>query len=130
MLVVLPHSATSSATASLENTYWKLTYLGDRPIHAASQAQEAHFVLNSESRRVSGSGGCNPLVGSYELNADKLTFRQIAGTLMACLEGMDTEKAFLNVLNQAKRWKITGQQLELLDGSGHSLARLEARHTK
>ena len=84
-----------TATASLENTYWKLTRLGETPIRMASQQQEPHFVLNSESRRVNGSGGCNRLMGSYKLNADQLTFSEMAGTMMTCLEGMETEKAFL-----------------------------------
>lgn len=116
--------------ASLENTYWKLTRLGDAPVTSASQKQEANFVLNSDSHRISGSGGCNRLTGSYELHGDRITFSQMAGTMMACLQGMETEQAFLDVLKQATRWKITGQQLELLDDTGRQLASFEANHQK
>jgi len=38
----------------------------------------------------------------------------MAGTMMACLEGMETEKVFLDVLKQVNRWKVTGQQLDCL----------------
>jgi heat shock protein HslJ len=46
---------------------------------------------------------------------------------MACLQGMDTEKAFLNALGQASAWKISGQNLELFDSAGKAVARFEAR---
>jgi heat shock protein HslJ len=94
----------------------------------SSQQREPHFILNSDSRRVSGSGGCNRLTASYQLSGEQLTFGQMAGTMMACPDGMDTEKAFLAALSQAKRAKITRQHLELFDASGNVVARFEARH--
>ena len=117
----------SVSTGPLENTYWKLTNLGNTRVAASSQEKEPHFILNSETRRVSGSGGCNRLTGSYELNGDHLKFSQMASTMMACLEGMDTEKAFLQALEQVNTWKIEGQQLELFDAAGNLVARFEAR---
>jgi heat shock protein HslJ len=114
----------------LENTYWKLTRLGDAPVSVASQQRESHVILNSETRRVGGSGGCNRLVGSYELHGDQLAFGQMAGTRMACLEGSDTEQAFLEALRHARKWKILRQHLELFDAAGNLVARFEARHMK
>jgi heat shock protein HslJ len=116
------------ATEPLENTYWKLTRLGDMPV--APQQREPHFILNREARRVGGSGGCNRLMGSYQLKGDALTFGRMAGTLMACPQGMDTERAFLDALGQVRRWKIIGQHLELFDSAGKLLARFEGRHMK
>lgn len=50
--------------AILENTHWKLTHLGEAPV---SQSQrEPNLVLNPDTHRVTGSGGCNSLSGSYE----------------------------------------------------------------
>lgn len=116
------------ATESPENTYWKLVHLGDAPVSAASGLGEPHLILDSETRRVSGSGGCNRLAGGYELNGDKLGLSKMAGTLMACAEGMETEKAFLEALGRVSRWRMAGQQLELLDAAGKVAARFEARH--
>ena len=118
------------ATEPLENTYWKLTRLGDAPVTVASQQREPHVILNPESRRVGGSGGCNRLVGSYELHGEQLAFGQMAGTMMACPEGNDTEQAFLEALGQVSKWKIVGQHLELFDAAGNLVARFEARHMK
>jgi copper homeostasis protein (lipoprotein) len=118
------------ATEPLENTYWKLTRLGDMPVTVAPQQREPHFILNPTSRRVGGSGGCNRLTGSYELTGDTLRFGKMAGTMMACVDGMDTEKAFLDALGQVNKWKIKGQHLELFDAADTLVARFEARHMK
>ncbi|HEX2665893.1 MAG TPA: META domain-containing protein [Candidatus Acidoferrum sp.] len=120
-----PQSLTT-ATILLENTSWKLTSLGEVPVTAVSQ-QQPLFILNSETHRVSGSGGCNRLTGSYELKDDHLTFSQMATTMMSCAEGMDTEKAFLKALTEAKTWKMAGGELELLNDAGNVTARFEAR---
>lgn len=123
-----PQSLTT-ATASLENTYWNLTGLGDVPVAAVSQ-QEPLFVLNSKTHRVSGSGGCNRLTGSYEVKDDHLTFSQMVTTMMSCVEGMDTEKAFLKALTETKTWKMAGEELELLNDAGNVVARFKARDMK
>ena len=77
--------------------------------------------------RLGGSGGCNRLLGSYELDGDTLTFGQMATTKMACGQGMDTEQAFLAVLTQVQTWKIVSEHLELFDAGSNLLARFEAR---
>jgi putative lipoprotein len=119
-----------TSEAPLENTYWKLTDLGGGPVTAASQQQEAHFILHPADKRVSGSGGCNRFTGGYELQGDRLVFKQMAGTMMACADGMETEKAFLGALTKVMRARTRRQQLELLDASGAVLARFEAVHLR
>ena len=64
------------------------------------------------------------------MTGDTLTFGKMAGTMMACADGMDTEKAFLEALRQVTKWKIMGQHLELFDAVGKLVARFEARHMK
>ena len=118
------------STQSLGNTYWKLSRLGAIPVSEAPPQDEPHLILHSESRRVSGSLGCNPLMGRYELKGDALAFDQIVATKMNCAQGMGLEKAFVEVLGQVKTWKITGQRLDLFDAAGKPVARLEARHIK
>ena len=114
------------STAPLENTYWKLTRLRGTPVSVAAKQRESHFVLDSKTKRIAGSGGCNRFTGTYERNGDRLTLGNLAMTFMACPEGMETERDFLGVLEQVRSWKILGNHLELIDGSGNLLARLEA----
>jgi heat shock protein HslJ len=119
-------TSVTSVSASLENTRWKLTRLGESDVTPASAAQEAYIILDPGTQRVSGSGGCNRLTGHYVLSGHHLRFSQMAGTMMACLQGMETEGAFLQGLGSVDAWKIAGRQLELLDSAGKLVARFEA----
>ena len=125
-----PPSTGSTAAPTLENIYWKLTHLADAPVATASEQQEAHFVLHPETGRVSGSGGCNQFGGGYEVRGNQLTFKGIVGTLKACVNGMDTEKAFLAALGKVNQWKVADHRLELLDSAGKLLARFEERKVR
>ena len=122
--------STLAGNEPLENTYWRLVLLGNELVKVAANQREPHFILHPADKRVSGSGGCNRITGGYALEGDRLTFKQMAGTMMACVEGMDTERAFLGALQQVTRATITQQQLELLDASGTVLARFEAVHLR
>jgi heat shock protein HslJ len=120
----------AETTPPLENTYWALTKVGDTVVPESHSPRRAHFILNSEAHRVGGSGGCNGILGKYELEGDRLTFKGVAMTRMACKQGMETEQAFLTALNQVGSWKITGRKLELLDGEGRTVAEFETGPAK
>src|SRR5215472_18687130 len=117
-------------TMPLENTEWKLARLGATPVQPASAQQQPSLVLDSRSQRVSGSAGCNRITGGYELQGDHLTFTKMASTMMACVSGMDTERIFLDALQQVRGWKITGDKLELVDATGQPLAQFQAHPMK
>jgi putative lipoprotein len=114
-----------STATPLENTHWKLTSLANTNVLAGTQAREAYFILNPANRSVTGSGGCNRLTGTYQVNGDRVSFSRIASTMMGCMSGMETEQAFLKALSAASRWRISGKTLELFDGAGTRLARFE-----
>lgn len=118
------------STEPLENTYWKLTRLGEAPVVPAAGQREPHIILHPESRSVSGSGGCNQLLSGYEMKGDQLTFGKMASTMMACADGMETEQAFLDALTRVDKTKIVRQHLEMFDRTGNLVARFEARHMK
>ncbi len=117
-------SSSSPSSASPENTNWQLIRLGDKTITPDSQRGPG-ITLNSAQHRITGSGGCNRITGSYTLEGDKLKFGQMASTMMACVSGMDTERAFLDALAKTDSWKITSDKLELLDVSGKTVANLQ-----
>jgi Heat shock protein len=118
----------AASTATLENTYWKLLRLGSTTVTVADNQREPHFVLHPSDKRVIGSGGCNRLTGSYQLESNKLTFSQMAGTMMACPSGMEHEQAFHDALRRAATWRIDGEKLELSDASGTVIAQFESRY--
>ena len=125
-LLLLAACATTGAT--LENTYWKLVGLDGAPVPPTQR--EAHFILYPADKRVSGSGGCNGIGGSYQLEGERLKFGQMIRTMMACSQGMDTENRFLAALNRASRARVSQQQLELLDASGSVVAHFQAVHLR
>jgi copper homeostasis protein (lipoprotein) len=117
------------ATTGLLDTLWVLTALNGKPVTVAAKPgpREPSVVLHTEQQRVAGSTGCNRLAGSYALKGKELSFGTLAGTMMACVEGMETEKAFLEALAQVRSWRIAGIHLELMDAGGAVLARFESR---
>jgi len=118
-------SGTAGASVSLEKTEWKLVRLGDTAVKGDDLHRQPQILLDPASHRLSGSGGCNRIMGGYELKGEKLTFGQVASTMMACANGMETEHDFLKALGLVKQWKVAGRQLELMDGSGKVVAVFE-----
>ncbi len=116
----------TAASATLENTRWKLLALDGKPVVMRGEQREPHLVLQSDQHRVAGFSGCNNLTGSYALSGANLAFSQMAMTMMACEHGMDTEQAFNAALRKVVQWRIAGEKLELLDASQQLLAQFEA----
>jgi copper homeostasis protein (lipoprotein) len=117
---------TPMADSPLRNTYWKLVRLNGEPALAFDNQREAHLVFNLNEPRVSGSDGCNRLMGSFELDGDKLRLSRLAGTMMACADGAAQERAFLDALGKVDAWQVRGSHLELFDTQRQVLARFEA----
>jgi putative lipoprotein len=119
-----------AADEPLRDTYWKLIELEGKPVAAAEQQREAHLVFHAKDSRITGSGGCNRLMGRYMVDGSSIHFKGVASTMMACLHGMDTEQAFVGVLNRVVSWKISGKQLELLGSGDALLGKFEATALK
>jgi heat shock protein HslJ len=136
--VSLPLASVVTCTASdhsghhavaLEGTYWQLTRLHDSGVVQVPPPRGAHLLLEPESHRVSGSGGCNRLMGTYQIDGRALTLGPLATTRMACLEGGETETEFLSALTRVTGWRIEARALALSDSAGKTLAQFEARDT-
>jgi copper homeostasis protein (lipoprotein) len=62
----------------LRGTYWKLVRLSETPVRVAEKQHEPHLIFANYEPRISGSGGCNRLTGSFELDGDKLRLGRMA----------------------------------------------------
>ena len=118
------------ATSELESTYWKLTRLGNEPVIVEPQQREPYLVLRPEKDQVSGFAGCNQFTGPYTVDGSAVRFGPLAMTQRGCLSGMDTEAAFAKALNSAVRFRLLAHHVELFDGDGTMVARLEARELR
>ncbi len=79
--------------------------------------------------KVSGSGGCNRFTGSAAIDGDKITFGNLASTMMACTEAaMDQEHKFHAALADARSYRIDAGQRKLFlsDQAGKVVAQFSA----
>ena len=116
----------SAAGRALEKTYWKAALVGTSVVAAADPTREPHLVLE-QGGKVAGSDGCNRLVGDVRANRGNHQVRPNGRNADGVSRHGETDRAFRQALENARRWKITGDGLELYDASGTRLARFEGR---
>ena len=125
---VWPGQACESPTsATLENTHWTLLRVLGEPVVTPADRTEAYLTLDPIGTRVVGFSGCNRFAGGYERDAEHLRFKEVAMTMMACQDNRNPETKFVQVLNDAVHWKVAGNELELFDQAGKSVATFKAR---
>jgi heat shock protein HslJ len=109
-------STADSNTKALYQYQWFAIELKGSPVPAEVKAWLVFTA--GETKRVSGSTGCNSTTGSFELSGtDVLAFKQMATTRRACIGNADeVERNFMELLAEANKWKITGNQLILSNG--------------
>lgn len=120
--------AAATTAVALTGIDWKLTRLGVMAVVVAEPRRQPSLTLTADGR-VAGFDGCNGLAGSYHIAGGSIAFSQLVSTKMACLDGMEHERAFADALGRARSFTITGTQLELADTDGALIARFEARVT-
>jgi putative lipoprotein len=121
-----PMAPAFSRFVRLEGTTWNLTRIGEKDVVISESQRQPYILLDSSNKRVTGSGGCNRINGTYTLEKQNIHFGPIASTMMACPGGMDLEGVFLQTLDKSHRWKIQGNELELWDEENVFLLRFEA----
>jgi copper homeostasis protein (lipoprotein) len=120
-----------AATASVTETYWKLTELMGQAIPALKEGQkEVHIILKKQDTRITGFAGCNRISGGYELKeGNRIKFTGLISTLMACAD-MKTEQELLKLLPQVDNYSLNGDKLTLNKARMAPLARFEAVYLK
>lgn len=115
---------TSSAPAgSLGGTRWVLSSL-TRDGAETQPVSGSTITLNFETNgQVGGNAGCNSYGGSFETRDSSITFLNLVSTLMACADQAITnqESAYLNALNQAATYELSGDSLVITDSGGGQL---------
>jgi heat shock protein HslJ len=102
---------------------WTLTDLAGDQSDLTQKPPELTFNM---AQRVFGFDGCNRLMGRYQLDANgNLSFKPLAGTLMACMQPTP-ERAFRAMLEKVADAKIQGETLEFFAADGKKLAQFRA----
>ncbi|RIX76567.1 META domain-containing protein [Acidovorax cavernicola] len=109
----------------IEGPVWRLVQLGDEPVAPGGDAQ---LQFDRNSGRVSGSGGCNRVTGSFTRAGVSLKLGQMAATRMACADPVRgaNEAQFLAALQNTTSYRLAPGRLALLDASGRTVALLSS----
>ncbi len=108
----------------ITNKYWKLTQIENSASMAYPKQREAHIILKEQ--KLSGSDGCNRIMGYYTLNENKITFSRVASTMMACLQGMQQAYKFKINLEKAQNFKIENDKLLIFDKDSNKILEFTA----
>jgi len=124
-----PSASKSSdeVTHELTGTRWALMQLGDQPVTISEGGREAYIALNSADGTVVGHAACNRISTTYRQTGAQLSFGDVTSTRMFCPD-LPTETALLDAMHATASWRISGSQLELLNGQRRTVARFEARN--
>lgn len=118
----------TTAVQRVQEVYWKLIGVDGKAVMEDPNGREAYIILKLEGKRLQGFGGCNILLGSYELNENDHTvhFLRVASTMMACSRITD-ESEFLKALEKVDHYSIDEGVL-LLQKAGKTVATFEASY--
>ena len=108
---VAAEEAAPVTPASLIGPRWRLLGVGEV---AVGEDTPAHLVFDADGR-LSGSAGCNRIMGGYVARMDGAFLAgDLASTMMACPSPlMELEHSLFGALREAREWRIEGSTLEL-----------------
>lgn len=112
----------------LTNTHWRLVRLDGEQIEIKSKKASAPYILlNADKQRVTGTDGCNRLMGNYTLDDDNLRLSNLAGTLMACPKPiMQTAQNFKQVLGSIRSYRVLANYLAVYNDQHERIAAFRA----
>lgn len=122
------NTTTDSKDNSITEKYWKLTLLeGKNVTMANNQEREIFFTLRKDEMRISGFAGCNSFSGEYTIEeGNRIRFKNIAATMMACPDVDVNESEILEVFELTDNYTIKDDKLSLNIGRRAPLAVFEA----
>jgi heat shock protein HslJ len=113
--------------AGVENTNWNLVSFG--PAGAEQPLVEGSTItLLLAGGQAGGSGGCNSYGGSYRVEGNSISFRDIIRTERACAEERVTEQEqrYFEALETASGFEWNGNELRIIYDDGNGLMMFEA----
>ncbi len=104
-----------------EGTVWELQTLAGEAAPAGAGGKTVDLQFLAEEKRAAGFSGCNRYTGSYDPegaseHGSSLKLGPMAGTMMACPEGTELERNYLQALGRVTGFRLDGDTLSLLAG--------------
>lgn len=113
-------ASTPAASTQLANKTWSLTHLDGVAIAQTDTQKVPNLQFDSATQRVSGSDGCNRVMGGYTATGFQLKFGALASTMMACIgdDNANISSQYGPALAKVASYQITDQILVLKDTNG------------
>jgi len=118
-LVLVPanNDVAAALNSDLLNNTWELISIRGVPVAANSQGKKPTLTLDLENGSASGFTGCNSFSGGYGIvDGNPKIDDNIAVTMMACVEDMQTEAAYLQALSEIEGYQVAEGQLRTYSG--------------
>lgn len=110
--------------AKLTGVRWKLSELMGQAVPATEPDMTPYLEFGADNR-VSGFAGCNQFTGAYEAEGLRLSFKPIATTQKACLNG-SVEDQFLSTIQGIDNYSLNDSGLAFYKARTAALARFTA----
>ncbi len=108
----------ASSLPDLSGTSWQLiTYQLDGASSTTDEAKRPWLKFEPEGK-ITGNTGCNSFGGSFTLEGNQLSTAQMYQTEMACVDGMEIERDFMQLLQQSNVLSKSGDQLVFKSDGG------------
>ncbi len=115
----------SCAGQSDLNGKWEIVTLGGEKVEATET--NPYLEFNPAEGKVHGHTGCNLMNGTFSQDGKKLSFGNMATTMMAGPD-MALESSVLDAINRtASVKKASDGKLELLDANGNPLMEIQKK---
>jgi heat shock protein HslJ len=125
VLTLIALSASANAQTALTSGEWQLEWMREAPIRVIDTARTP--TIRFDGQRIAGTASCNRYFGGYTSKGADMSFSAIGKSKMACLDGMETETAFLSTLRQVRGHRLANGKLDLLDEKGAPASLVNAR---
>ncbi|GBQ69099.1 hypothetical protein AA103196_2128 [Ameyamaea chiangmaiensis NBRC 103196] len=112
--VVWVHGVATDAGSASDGVtgVWQLSVLNGEAVGAGTA-----ITLGADGA-VSGSTGCNRVMGKAAITGDSVRFGPLMTTRMACAPAaMKREQAFLTAMDATRFWRVNGPELVLSDAT-------------
>ena len=122
LLAMILGCTTQSAGGSIRDREWTLASIAGAEVSGLQRIPTVRFGPDD---RIEGNTGCNSMSGPYSLESDRLVIGALATTKRACVDPRANalERQYLQALGAARRYRLAGEELELLDEAGSIVVR-------
>lgn len=117
VLILIMAACTGANKLDLDGTSWQLQSMG---IEMPLAGNPVTLIFDEGGNSAGGNASCNQYSGSFRAKGGKVTFGEIASTMMYCMdEGvMEQETRYLQLLASAHTAHVEGDGLLLETGDG------------